>query len=780
MKDSNYRISLDVRQTQSQATIPVKINDVSRKLYISLTDGGTPYIIEEGCFAVLSGIKSDGTTLLNNCIIEDNVIRYDFTQQTVSAQGMVICEVILYDVNGGLLLSPHITIIVDDRAGKASSTVSYNEHNFIDQALEAEQLRKEAELSRDRSEVARVTAENTRQTQETERVEAEFLRTLEEETRASNEEARKTNEARRVSAEQARTTNELVRSQNESSRVTAEKARASAEAARVNAEAKREIAIETAKAMTIECEASGEVITLNDASNAPLSNLKLYGRTTQKTTTGKQKIAYPYINTTKTVDGITFTNLGDGGVKVSGTATGGGAYFVLNGGYAGNKVAIPNWLVPGNSYTISGGNDSVAVEVCLYENEGGTGKTFLKTFTMPSGYIYYGIFIYVPLNTKVDTIIYPMVRDASVTDDTYEPYTYGPSPNPNYPQELKSVGDSGSFEVGVYGGKNFVEITTDTKTSAGVTFTRNADNSFSLNGTGNANNVYNIGRAYLIQGTSYKLTGSASGGASNSYLIRVIGNNNVTVAEDLGSGKTFTPTTTGFYTVAIRIQSGTVTDGLTFYPMIRYAEITDNTYEPCDKQTLTMPYNPLRIPVSVDHNYIDGNGKKFIRDEIDLNKGIFNSRIIKIVLNGSETYTLNSNGVIQGVLVGVKGNWANYLALSTHFTYNSTMINSGEAGYFAIDGGGGVRFTTDFTTVAEFKTWLQSNNVTIYAVRATPIETPLSEAELNAYRQLHTNKPNTIIYNSDSAQQEVTYVADTKTYIDNKFAALTAATEGVV
>lgn len=48
-----------------------------------------------------------------------------------------------------------------------------------------------------------------------------------------------------------------------------------------------------------------------------------------------------------------------------------------------------------------------------------------------------------------------------------------------------------------------------------------------------------------------------------------------------------------------------------------------------------------------------------------------------------------------------------------------------------------------------------------------PIITDLTEAELEAYKQLHTNYPTTIILSN--AELEVEYVADTKIYIDNKF-----------
>jgi hypothetical protein len=62
----------------------------------------------------------------------------------------------------------------------------------------------------------------------------------------------------------------------------------------------------------------------------------------------------------------------------------------------------------------------------------------------------------------------------------------------------------------------------------------------------------------------------------------------------------------------------------------------------------------------------------------------------------------------------------------------------------------------------------------VYALK-TPIETPLTEEELAAYRALQTNYPNTTIYADDNAGLSVGYSADTKHYIDKKFAELAAA-----
>jgi hypothetical protein len=59
---------------------------------------------------------------------------------------------------------------------------------------------------------------------------------------------------------------------------------------------------------------------------------------------------------------------------------------------------------------------------------------------------------------------------------------------------------------------------------------------------------------------------------------------------------------------------------------------------------------------------------------------------------------------------------------------------------------------------------------------ADPIEIPLSETEIAAYRALHTYKPNTTIVNDSGAHMKVEYAADTKLYIDNKLAALVGNT----
>lgn len=82
-------------------------------------------------------------------------------------------------------------------------------------------------------------------------------------------------------------------------------------------------------------------------------------------------------------------------------------------------------------------------------------------------------------------------------------------------------------------------------------------------------------------------------------------------------------------------------------------------------------------------------------------------------------------------------------------------------------------FVSDKPTVDEFKTWLvqqKEAGTPVELVYKTAEETwePLPEEAQLALNALHTNYPTTIVANSEDAEMELTYVADTKNYTDRK------------
>ena len=199
MNYSDYRFTLDIQIHQAQVSVPVTLNDTARKLYIGLTDGRKPYTIADGCRAVFAAKKPDGTTIFNDCIIEKNTtIIYEFSKNTTSCEGIVDCEIRLYDANGKELTSPQFLIVVDAKVMRDDEiAISESESTTISNMIIAEQERVVAEGERATAEqqkvVAegeRVTAEQQRDTAENARVEAEKKRVAAENARVEAEEKR--------------------------------------------------------------------------------------------------------------------------------------------------------------------------------------------------------------------------------------------------------------------------------------------------------------------------------------------------------------------------------------------------------------------------------------------------------------------------------------------------------------------------------------------------------------------------------------------------------------
>lgn len=188
MISSIFKISLDVRTTASQATVTVKQGDTARRISVTLSERGKPYLISDECTAVFTAKKPDGNIIFNHCTIEDNVIHYDMTPQTSAVAGLVECEIRLYGGDGALLTGPKFTIVV-------GQTI-YNEGDIVESATEVDALTKII------SETGELRADLVRA--ETDRTAAEAERIIKEAARVENERGRVEAEEQRAAAEQQR------------------------------------------------------------------------------------------------------------------------------------------------------------------------------------------------------------------------------------------------------------------------------------------------------------------------------------------------------------------------------------------------------------------------------------------------------------------------------------------------------------------------------------------------------------------------------------------------
>jgi hypothetical protein len=130
--NSFYKISLDIHDHGSNVSLKAKKGDTGRLLYITLMDGGRPYIISGECYAVFTAKKPDGNILYNDCSIISNTISYAFTPQTTSAVGKAECEIKLYGADDKLLTSARFALLVEDTV--------YNEGDEVESEKEVAAL----------------------------------------------------------------------------------------------------------------------------------------------------------------------------------------------------------------------------------------------------------------------------------------------------------------------------------------------------------------------------------------------------------------------------------------------------------------------------------------------------------------------------------------------------------------------------------------------------------------------------------------------------------------
>lgn len=222
---------------------------------------------------------------------------------------------------------------------------------------------------------------------------------------------------------------------------------------------------------------------------------------------------------------------------------------------------------------------------------------------------------------------------------------------------------------------------------------------------------------------------------------------------------------------------------------------TATAYEPYNSTTLTAStHNGLPgIPVTSGGNYTDENGQQWICDELDYAEGVLIKRTHEIEFDGNTkgkrmSYTDAQNDGSTSVYAYITQDQMPYelashtKALCNYFIYNSGLTtNSVIALSFRRELLGLESSVTDRVAITEavntrLKEYYDSGKPlrVIYQL-ATPIKTPLSTEELAQLATLHTNKPNTTVYNDSGAHMALEYTADTKAYIDSKFAELAAA-----
>lgn len=135
MEKQIYRKSLDLQKSGAQWSIDIKQNDVnSRRIVISLTDGGKAFILGGDMIATIYGRKTDGNVIYKDCSIENGMAIVDVEKQLITAAGTVECELRIYDSNAAgaqLLTTPRFNIEVYDVLSDENRITSTSDYSAL-------------------------------------------------------------------------------------------------------------------------------------------------------------------------------------------------------------------------------------------------------------------------------------------------------------------------------------------------------------------------------------------------------------------------------------------------------------------------------------------------------------------------------------------------------------------------------------------------------------------------------------------------------------------------
>jgi hypothetical protein len=201
-------------------------------------------------------------------------------------------------------------------------------------------------------------------------------------------------------------------------------------------------------------------------------------------------------------------------------------------------------------------------------------------------------------------------------------------------------------------------------------------------------------------------------------------------------------------------------------------------YEPYREQLLTLP-TPTGlpgVPVASGGNYTDQNGQQWICDEVDLERGVKVQRVKSVDISSlDKSFWVFRNDIDANVSATRYSNKAAIIDFRAGAPAMSNILPAGVGNVvntfrlvatplylyqFNLD-------PSKFPTVKSWVEYLEANTVLIIYAPATPIETPLTPAEIAAYKAITAYAPDTVVQASDGAGIKLDYQRDVNLVVKN-------------
>lgn len=367
------------------------------------------------------------------------------------------------------------------------------------------------------------------------------------------------------------------------------------------------------------------------------------------------------------------------------------------------------------------------------------------------------------------------------------------TPTPDSPVPIVSTGDKGRVNISIHGKQLFDASKLPTKSAGGATVTNNGDGSFTCTATNNLSSDLHTFKEFSTEDSKAMIksgyicvqpeaTGLPYVTGYPYFYVKVTNSTGLLCEVRSNKGKTdkfeltqeMVDDVEFKITIGIYGQRGNNTIAKTIRPML-YQD-GDGTWEPFKPlQSLSIPTanGLLGIPTESGGNYTDQKGQQWICDSIDLGRGKYVHRVKKLVLNGTENFIfdkINDYGIANFFIKLPIKSKARKSFCSHLLNKDTSIAEAKDEGFtIVINEGIFLRFnSTRIDTVEALKAWLKENPVTIIYMNEPLTESDIPAEVFEAYKKLYSNYPSTVIKNYSGTDMELSYVADTKNYTDNK------------
>lgn len=351
-----------------------------------------------------------------------------------------------------------------------------------------------------------------------------------------------------------------------------------------------------------------------------------------------------------------------------------------------------------------------------------------------------------------------VLADTSVTANTfvYEPFTGGmASPNPQYPQEIKSVGDSGNIGLEVYGA-NLFDYENHLKSKAGLNTTVTEDHGLHV--------VGNIGDYFSVTWQKKKLP-------AGDYTIRPsnLGTIDTAVYGQLNysmdgavvyNTKNTTLDEAALCTLSVTAKPNIEVDK-TVYPIINAGTTPLNFEQYKGMQSFSAP-TPNGLPgIPVDKAELatctDSDGQMWCCDEIDYERGVYVQRVKRKIIDEipSVDNGFLSGGAVVHISIGdIKSNDDAVLVMTNRAigaSFNNRVESTMKTTHrvYVYNKAIQLRYPVINGEVTLEQAQEDFLGTEVLYILEDPIETPISDETMDEFYSLNAHDGITTILNMD-------------------------------